>query len=215
LTASFSVCESGLDQFYHQQFSGHGEDTMSDEPTNDVVDDGEATPEAPPEETGEPTPEAEVAPPPPAPTLNPDDPIAAAAARSVDGRVAVIERGSGEAKVVEMPKPDGGNGAGEGEPQPEKPAAPEPIKVDEADVETVRETLQTLRNIEAQVAQNRMQYLEKEEALLAQRKDATSDLQSTIKTIGKRQKVPQDWMLNIETMSFEPPKRQAFPFARR
>jgi hypothetical protein len=185
---------------------------MTDEPTSDAEVGAEETPEETPElPAAEPSPDAEAAPPKP-PTLNPNDPIADAAARSADGRVAVIERGSGEAKIVEVPKP-GDNGAGEA--APEKPKAPEPIKVDEADVETVRETLQNLRGIEAQVAQNRMQYLEKEEALLAQRKDATSDLQSTIKTIGKRQKVPQDWMLNIETMSFEPPKRQPFPFARR
>jgi hypothetical protein len=184
---------------------------MTDENTIDAEAGAEDTPEGVSENPQDASDEGKGsdAPKPP-PSLNPDDPIASAAARAVDGKVAVIERGSDKAKIVEAPRP-GDNGAGD----QEKPKAPEPIKVDEADVDTIKETLQTLRNIEAQVAQNRMQYLEKEEALLKQRKEATSDLQSTIKTIGKRQKVPQDWMLNLENMSFEAPKRQPFPFARR
>jgi hypothetical protein len=174
----------------------------TDEAPEPVADEGESA-----NETAEAKTESDAE---PARPFNPDDPIAAAAARAVDGKVAVIERGADKAKIVEGPKPPGGNGA-----EADKPTAPEPIKVDEADVDTIKETLQTLRNIEAQVAQNRMQYLEKEESLLKHRKEATSDLQSTIKTIGKRQKVPQDWLLNLENMSFEPPKRQPFPFARR
>lgn len=176
---------------------------MSNEPMNDTDTESAS------EDQAEPAPS-----PSPVPVLNPEDPMAIAASRAVDGKVAVIERGSGEAKIVEMPKPDGGNGIGEPKAS-EGPKAPEPIQVDETDAETIRESLQALRGIDANISHLRVQYLEQEQKLLEQLKDAKADLNSTIKTIGKRQKVPQDWMLNADNMCFEPPKRQAFPFARR
>jgi hypothetical protein len=148
------------------------------------------------------------------PSIDPRDPLASIAARAVGGKVAVIERG-GKAKIVgaeDSTEDKGGNGA---ETAPPRRAEPEPIKIEEGDAETIRESLTQLRNTETQIAQMRVQYLEREGQLLEQRRNAQADLNSTLKTIGKRQKVPQEWVLNIETMCFEPPKRPSFPFQRR
>ncbi len=149
------------------------------------------------------------------PSIDPRNPLASIAARAVGGKVAVIERG-GKAKIVGAEDDDtegkGGNGA---DAAPPRRTEPEPINIEEGDAETIRESLMQLRNTETQIAQMRVQYLEREGQLLEQRRNAQADLNSTLKTIGKRQKVPQDWVLNVETMCFEPPKRTSFPFQRR
>jgi hypothetical protein len=161
---------------------------------------------------------------------NPIDPINALESvmkRSVDGKVGVVERGS-EAKVMSADgeaaagaEPDKGNGAAH--PQeptappepgvlatPEAPSAPQSVPLDEDDAQQIREALQSMRNFEGQIASIRIQYREQEDKLIEQRKTAQTELNATIKSIAKRNKVDEGWLVNLDLMQFEPPKRPPF-----
>lgn len=161
--------------------------------------------------------------------------------RSVDGKVGVVERG-GEPKVVgstdkeDESKDNGADGGGNGAAKteegprelasektekkeaaeaPKAPDVPQPVPLDDDDAEQIREALQSMRDFEAQLASARIQYRQTEDDLIDKRKTAQTELNATVKSIAKRNKVPDGWMVNLDLMQFEPPRRQPFPFQRR
>lgn len=166
---------------------------------------------------------------------NPSDPLdtmSSALSRAVDGKVAVVERG-GPPKIVtasdvEGESKDNGNGASEPTDKaaeeteakvdgdaPKVPAGKEPVSIDDSDAEQIREALQAMRNFEGQLAQIRIQYREQEDSLIENRKTSQTELNATIKSIAKRNKVEDGWIVNLDLMQFEPPKRQPYPFTPR
>jgi hypothetical protein len=156
--------------------------------------------------------------------------------RAADGKVAVVERG-GEPKIIGKPEEseakgngaDKDNGTAEAkeaetelpkneaaaEEAPKAPEAPQPVPLDADDAEQIRESLQAMRELEAQLASARIQYRQTEDDLIEKRKTAQTELNATVKSIAKRNKVADGWMVNLDLMQFEPPRRQPFPFARR
>jgi hypothetical protein len=126
-----------------------------------------------------------------APAPNPmpaADALSEIAARAEGGKVAVVERGK-KAKIVKGP------GAA---------AAPEPIPLSEDAKEAFNEVLRRANNIDSQIAQNRARFMAAEKQLLEQRDDTQREVESTIKMMGRRFKVPDGWVLNLEDMTFVP-----------
>lgn len=98
---------------------------------------------------------------------------------------------------------------------PRPPEAPQPVPLDKDDAEQIRESLQAMRDLEAQLASARIQYRQTEDDLIDKRKTAQTELNATVKSIAKRNKVPDGWLVNLDLMQFEAPRRQPFPFQRR
>lgn len=140
---------------------------------------------------------ANVTPPSPVP---PGDALAEIAARAEGGKVAVVERGK-KAKIIKGPGAD----------------ASEPIAVSDDAKETINEVLQRASSLDTQIAQNRARFIAAEKELLEQRENAQKEVETTIKMMGRRFKVPDGWVLNLQDMTFVPrPKRPGVggPFPR-
>jgi hypothetical protein len=116
--------------------------------------------------------------------------IAEIAARAEGGKVAVVERGKKGAKIIKGPGADA--------------AAPEPIALSDDAKDTINEVLQRANSIDSQIAQNRARFMDAEKVLLDQRESTQKEVETTIKMMGRRFKVPEGWVLNIQNMTFVP-----------
>ena len=134
---------------------------------------------------------------------SPEDALAQIAARAEGGKVAVLERGQKKPKIVQP--------GGEKE-------APKPIGLTDDAKETINDVLRRSNNLDSQIAQNRARFMAAEKELLEQRENAQKEVETTIKMLGRRFKVPDGWVLNLEDMTFVPRPRQpglGGPFPRQ
>jgi hypothetical protein len=124
------------------------------------------------------------------------DPMAEIAARAEGGKVAVIERGAKEAKVLDLK----GNGT------KDKPSALEAhqIELTPDAKESIQQALSALQNCDIQQARLRQSYLAQEKSLMDHRENLDRELTALIKSQGRRFKVPEHYVLNLDTMSFVP-----------
>lgn len=129
-----------------------------------------------------------------------EEPAAAASEAASEETKESAEAGSEAQKQEESPRP---------------PEGPQPVPLDQGDADQIRESLQAMRELEAKLAAARIQYRQAEDELIEKRKTAQTELNATVKSIAKRNKVPDGWMVNLDLMQFEPPRRQPFPFTRR
>lgn len=124
------------------------------------------------------------------------DPMAEIAARAEGGKVAVIERGAKEAKVLDLKD----NGA------KDKPTAAEAhqIELTQDAKDSIQQALAALQNCDIQQARLRQSYLAREKELMDHRENLDRELTALIKSQGRRFKVPEHYVLNLDTMSFVP-----------
>lgn len=166
-----------------------------------------------------------------APTTSPADSpeatLASIAARAAGGRVAVLERGANQPKIVrrqDVAKKDRLENT-ETETNPGDEAAPaipilqagpggqpgQQIDISPDAANDIREVIGIMSRIEGQVGALSLRYQADMDALKGQHADASKNFQSVISLVARRHKVPQGWVLNLERMAFVPAPQQQPP----
>lgn len=133
--------------------------------------------------------------------------------RAVGGKVAVLEKGEKEPKIV------GGNGEGEAPPEdgaegdaeakPEAPAAAPGIPISPDAAEDLKMVIDEISQLERQAGQNAIQYHTAMKQIEEKASELRTDFNSIVRRLGKRFNVPQGWVLNLDTMSFVPQQQGA------
>jgi hypothetical protein len=157
-------------------------------------------------------PKAQVTPPP----TGPGGALEEIQKRAVGGKVAVLEKGDKEPKIV------GGNGEGETPPEaeadgktdgeakePEPPAASPGIPISPDAAEDLKMVMDEIGQLERQAGQNAIQFHSAMKQIEEKASELRTDFNSIVRRLGKRFNVPQGWVLNLDTMSFVPQQQGA------
>jgi len=157
------------------------------------------------------------------PADSPEATLASIAARAAGGRVAVLERGTNQPKIVrrqDVAKKDK-TGTPESDIGPEEGSGPvsilnavpggqpgQQIDISPDAANDIREVIGVMSRLEGQVGAITLRYNADLETLRGQHADTSKNFQSVISLVARRHKVPQGWVLNLEKMAFVPPPQQ-------
>jgi hypothetical protein len=119
-------------------------------------------------------------------------------ARAVGGKVAVIERGAKEAKVVE---------AGEQLSKQSSRQGEEGIPLSESTVSILQGLLSEIKEVDAEIGQNTRFFKNMIDKLNEQANSATESLNMTIRHALKKHQAPEGWKVDLKTMKIVPPQQ--------
>jgi hypothetical protein len=119
-------------------------------------------------------------------------------ARAVGGKVAVIERGAKEARVVE---------AGE-QLSKQSNRRGEEIPLSESTASILRDLLSEIKEVDAEIGQNTRFFKNMIDKLNEQATSATESLNMTIRHALKKHQAPEGWKVDLKTMKIVPPPQQ-------
>lgn len=161
------------------------------------------------------------------PADSPEATLASIAARAAGGRVAVLERGTNQPKIVrrqDVAKKDKPESA-EVETNPGDEVAPaipilqagpggqpgQQIDISPDAANDIREVIGMMSRLEGQVGALTLRYNADLDVLKGQHADASKNFQSVVSLVARRHKVPQGWVLNLDKMAFVPAPQQQQP----
>jgi len=120
-------------------------------------------------------------------------------ARAVGGRVAVIERGAKEAKVVNM--------VGEEKKKKSKRHLANEIPLSESTIKTIRDLQGEINSIDLEIGRNWRSYKENMRTLTEKSKKAEESFNSAMRYILKKHGAPDGWRVDLKTMRIVPPQQ--------
>lgn len=122
--------------------------------------------------------------------------------RAAGGKVAVIERGAKEARVIEM-----GDKKAKSEKQTSGPAIP----LSEAAIENINDLKSDITDIDLEIGRNTKMYTRSIQKLTEQAVKSEESLNSSIRRILKKHEAPEGWVVDLDKMVIIPNPNQQPP----